>query len=111
MRFLNKITNAPSQRFFLTGNPGQRIIMDLRYLPTQQLWLMDIEYENFTVKGIAVLSSPNLLRNYRNIIPFGIACLSSGGLDPYFIDDFTAGNAAMYLLDSADVAAVEESFK
>jgi len=111
MLFLNKITADAQQKFFLTGNVGQRIIMNLRYMPTQMLWLMDIEYNDFKTCGIAVTSSPNMLRNYKNLIPFGIACVTGDGLDPYYIDDFSSGRSAMYLLNAADVLEVEKKFE
>jgi len=111
MRFLNKITADASQKFFLTGNPGQRITMTLRFLPTQSQWLMDIEYNDFVARGIHVTSSPNMLRNYKNVIPFGMACVVADGLDPLYIDDFSEGRAAMYLLNASDVQTVEAMFE
>lgn len=111
MLFLNKITAEAQQKFFLTGNVGQRIIMKLRYMPTQMLWLMDIEYGDFKTNGIAVTSSPNMLRNYKDLIPFGLACVTGDGLDPYYIDDFSSGRSAMYLLNAADVIEVEKTFQ
>lgn len=110
MRFLNKISDAGSQRFFLTGIPGQRIVMDLRYMPSQELWMMDIEYGDFALRGIVVTASVNLLRNYKNIIPFGISCTTIDGLDPYYIDDFSTQRASLFLMDQDDVQAVERGY-
>lgn len=111
MRYLNKITAEASQKFFLTGNTGQRITMNLRYMPSIQGWQMDLSYNDFTANGIHVVGSPNLLRNFKNIIPFGIACVVTDGLDPYYIDDFSSGRAVLYLLSEADVKSVETLFE
>jgi hypothetical protein len=108
MRYINKITDAAQQQIYLTGNPGQRISLYMRYLPSQQFWLMDVEYNDFTVKGILVVTSPNLLRAFKNIIPFGIACTTVNGLDPYYSDDFALQRSSLYLLTEAEVEQMEE---
>lgn len=107
MRYLNKVNDSAYQRFFLTGNPGQRITMTLRYLPSQQLWSADFVYGDFVLNGIIVTASPNILRNYSNIIPFGIACTTIDGLDPYYLDDFTLQRANLFLLTRDEVQAAE----
>lgn len=107
MRYLNKITDQALQRFNLTGNPGERTIATLRYMPTQQNWVMDLQYNDFILNGITVTTSPNILRAYKNLIPFGICCNSTDGLDPYLIDDFAVQRCNLYLLDRADVLAIE----
>ena len=107
MRLLNKITDKASQRYFLTGNPGQRIVMDLRFLSSQSLWSMDLSWNGVSIKNIQVVASPNILRKFSNVIPFGIACVTKDGLDPYFIDDFSTKRASFYLLSEEDVAVIE----
>jgi hypothetical protein len=107
MNYLDKISDRSFLRFFLTGNPGQRIILTLRFMPSQNMWFMDIEYETIIINGIAVVASPNLLRNSKNILPFGICCNTTSGLDPYFVDDFATERANLYLLSQADVDALE----
>lgn len=110
MNILNKITSAAYQQFFLTGNPGQTITLTLRFLPTQNLWTMDLAYNDFSVNSVAVVAGVNLLRNYRNIIPFGICCITLNGLDPYYIDDFSNLNAALYLLSAEEVINLEAEY-
>ncbi len=48
-----------------------------------------------------------MLRQFRNIIPFGLACVIADGFEPVYQDDFTSGRASLYLLNEADVAEVE----
>lgn len=110
MNILNKITDLPQQTFFLTGNIGETITLSLQFLPRQNAWIMNISYLDFTANGIAVVASPNLLRCFRNVIPFGISCFVTDGLDPYYINDFSSQRAALYLLDSDDVGTVEETY-
>lgn len=99
MRYINRITDTAQQRIALTGNAGQRIIMDLRYMPTQQMWMADFTYNDFVAKGVKITQSPNILRCFKNIIPFGIICTTNHGLDPYRIDDFSIGSSQLFLQD------------
>lgn len=102
MKYINRINNSSRQRIFLTGNANQRITMDLRFLPSQESWMADFYYNDFTLKGIHVVASPNILRAYKNIIPFGIICTTEHGLDPYRIDDFRMGTAKLFLQDQEE---------
>lgn len=106
MLYINKITNDAFQQLVLTGIPTIRINMNLRYLPRMQLWNMDVGYNDQQVNGIIITSMPNLLQAFQNVFPFGISCLTTNGLDPYNINDFADQVANLYLLDAADVAAL-----
>lgn len=110
MRLINKLNSSPSQRAVLTGNMGQRIIMDLRYLPTQKTWMANIQFDEFTLNGITVTTSPNILRAYNNIVSFGMACITDDGQDPRNLSDFDSGYAALYLLSSDEVQLAEEVY-
>lgn len=107
MYYINKLNNSAHQKSFLTGNPGQRITMTVRFLPSQRLWMVDFEYLDFVVRGLALVNSANLLRNYSNIIPFGIMVLTTDGQDPASIEDFQNGYAKIFLLNAAEVEEVE----
>lgn len=107
MLYINNITSDPSQQFTLTGIPGLQISMLLIYRPRVQQWYADISCGNFTVQGLAVVASPNILRKWSNIIQFGLAIVDTNGVDPYAVTDFANQVQNMYLLDSDDVAAVE----
>lgn len=107
MLLINSLTTDPLQQFTLTGIPGVEIDILLRFMPRIEIWNADITYGTFNVQGVPLLCSPNILRQWRNIIPFGIAITSIFKLDPYSVNDFAAGVANFFLLNSDDVAAVE----
>lgn len=107
MLYINKITSDPSQQLTLTGIPTLQIGMALRYMPRVQSWIMDVTYGTFAVKGKRVVTGLNLLRQFKDIIPFGICCVTTNGLDPYRLDNFINQSANLYLLDSTDVADIE----
>ena len=108
MKYLNRIDAVAFQRFYLIGNAGQRIEMTLRFLPTQESWMMDIKYLDFELNGIMVVASPNLLRAFKKIIPFGIVCNCPDEVDPAFINDFSSQRCNLYLLSAAEVDEMEE---
>jgi hypothetical protein len=110
MLLINSITDDPMQQFVLDGIPGVSVGILLRYMPRIQIWNMDVAWNNFTADGVPLLCGPNILRQWRNIIPFGIAITNNYFLDPYSLTDFSGGNSQFYLLDSTDVAAVEATF-
>ena len=109
MLIINGLTNDAMQQLTLDGIPGVEINVTLRFMPRIQIWNMDVAYGSFLAQGIPVLCSPNLLRQWRNIIPFGIACSNIYQLDPYTIIDFVNGNSTFYLLDGDDVASIEQT--
>ncbi len=110
MLYINKISNDASQLLTLTGIPNITISMTLEYFPRTQSWIMGVTYGSFSVQGIAVVASLNLLRQWKNIIPFGIQCICPDQLDPYQVNDFAAQRSLLFLLNAADVETVEEEW-
>jgi hypothetical protein len=107
MLYINKITDDPQQNMTLNGIPGISIGLTLRFMPRIQRWAAGVTYNGISYNGIAVVSSPNLLRPWKNILPFGLMCIRADGLDPYTIEDFQTQISNLYLLDATDVAALE----
>lgn len=108
MQLIDRLTDAAIQQSILTGNPGQRITLTVRFCASQQLWFADIVWNDFSVYGIGLVNGVNILRNYRNLIPFGMWCDTTDGQDPYTLDAFSTGYAKLYLLSADEVTAIEE---
>jgi hypothetical protein len=107
MLYINKITNDASQELILTGIPGISINLSLQFLPRVQQWIMGVTYNEQSIQGLSIVAGLNILRQWKNIIPFGISCVCPDGLDPYQIGDFANDRALLFLLNSDDVAQVE----
>ncbi len=107
MLYINKITANASQQITLTGIPSVTITMHLRFLPRVQQWVADFDDGTIQIYGVSVMCSINLLRQWKNVIPYGISCIRADGLDPYQVTDFADQLANLYLLDAADVATIE----
>jgi hypothetical protein len=74
------------------------------------LWIADFTLNDFTVRGLPVLCSLNMLRNFKNVIPFGILVLTTDGQDPRGLTDFETQYLKMYLLSQDEVEEIERTY-
>lgn len=86
---------------------GSIVVINLIYFPAIQRWIMNVARDTFSVNGINICLNPNIMRQWKNVIPFGIFCDSVDGVDPIYIDDFFNGRVQLYMLNASDVVAVE----
>ena len=107
MNQIDTISNDANQLIRFVLDDGTTVSMSLVYRPAIQRWTVDVVRNDFEADGINVSAHPNFMRPWVNVVPFGIACTSTDGGDPVYIDDFVNGRCALYVLDQADVAAVE----
>lgn len=107
MLLLDSITNDAHQVMTLTGLPGITIAATLDYNPRTTQWIIGVNDGTIQIQGLAVTTALNMVRQWKNVISYGIACVRTDGLDPYQIDDFADGVASLYLLNSSEVAAIE----
>lgn len=109
MKIISSITSEPKQRFVLRLDNNESVIMRLYYYSSQNSWYYDIEYNDYINNGNKVVLTMNALRHLRNIIPFGIAFISSSSAEPFQLDDFANGNVIALLLNQDDVQEIEET--
>lgn len=107
MKQIVEITNEAHQKHTLLLEDKSRIELILDFLPTQRQWFMSVAYDNFVVNNRAVVNAPNILRRFKNIIPFGIAIVSDAKISPSFIESFSEGTSRLYLLEKEEVDAIE----
>lgn len=107
MQLLTNLTDAADQLMTLTLDDGSTLQLELIYRPNIQRWSANITHPLLTLVGYNLAMSPNILRPWRNLIPFGIAIDSTIGLDPIAIEDWADGNSLIYILNASDVAFVE----
>lgn len=105
---LTNITSSSLQTFTFTTEDKTDVTMTMRYMSSQLGWIANISDSNgFTVNGIALIASPNLLREFKEIIGYGIAITSVTGYDPRNIDSFFSESAIMYVLSNSEVEEIE----
>jgi hypothetical protein len=78
----------------------------LYYSESQQGWFINnLVYQDFVLNGFRLVVSPNMLNQYKNLIPFGLGCFTTLLREPTLIQDFTSGNFNLYILSSSEVTA------
>jgi hypothetical protein len=114
MNIIQSITDQPNQQIVLTLSDGSAVTWTLYYREQQAGWFYDVAWNGVNPSwqrlGQRLVTNPNLLRQNRNVIPFGIAVTTSNGFDPTTQDAFSSGYATAFLMTSADVAAIESKY-
>ena len=101
----------------LTGYPNQihKLLLENRetadfrlyFYARQYSWYYDITYKDITIKGSKVVLTPNSLRQFKNILPFGLAFYSDSFVEPFKLDDFVSGRIKMGILNKDEVQEIE----
>ena len=107
MTFINTITDNPVQSMTLKISTGDSVDFGFRFMPNNKGWYFSITYGTFSLFNRRVVTGVNMLRGFRNLLPFGFACTTKDNYEPMFLDDFSSGRANFYLLDTADMSDVE----
>ena len=75
----------------------------------QYAWFIEeLSYGDFIVQGMRISNNLNILRQFKNQIPFGLACVSVNEREPMLQEDFNSGNSKLYILTSEEVEAYED---
>jgi hypothetical protein len=99
-------TDAKQQATFRT-EAGDSLTLTLYYRRNQKSWFYDLAYGDFTVYGLRLVAHPNTLLPYNNILPFGLAVVTTQRFDPQTIAALTNGTVDLYLLNADEVVAVQ----
>lgn len=85
----------------------QSLFLTFYYRPLQRGWYIEsLVYGDFVLNMMRLSVNPNLLYQWRKILPFGLACFSQQNREPTIIDDFATDQAELYLLSLAEVLDV-----
>ena len=110
MKQITAISEDAKQTMSIILDDGKKVDISLEYISAQKGWFISLIYGSvLTLNGYRITTSPNMLRKFRGVIPFGIACSTSDKQEPIYKDDFSTGRASLYVLNSDDVAYVEET--
>ena len=111
MKLLDAINTEPRQRIRHTLPDGSLLILSLRYGPAVRMWFLDVEWKEFSMKGIRLCLSLNLLQQYSNLIPFGIGLNAPQGVEPRLASDFSSGRVKLFVLNKREVAAITNAYE
>lgn len=108
MKQITTLTNAPKQIHSLVLENNETADFYLEYCGRMESWYFSISYNDTVQNCIKVVLTPNALRHLRRIIPFGIAFISDSQVEPFRLDDFSAGRVEMYVLNADEVEQIEQ---
>lgn len=112
MYLIQQVTQDPLQKQTLILPDGTSLTLTIYFVPMQYGWFItSLVYGNFTLNGLRITVSPNMLRQFKNQIPFGLACYanpSGKGREPSQQEDFSSNAFTLYLLDQVEVNEYEE---
>jgi hypothetical protein len=109
MYLIQQVTTDALQKQTLNLPDGTQVSITLQFVPMQFGWFIrTLTYGTFTLTGLRVTNSPNMLNQFRNQLPFGLACYSQGNREPSQQQDFSSGASKIYVLTQAETAAYAE---
>lgn len=89
---------------------GSLVKFTFEYKPNQLGWFFGFEYGDINYQNIRLTTTYNILRAYRNYLPFGLRCDTLDNGEPMDLNDFASGYATVYLLTKQDVQAIEGNY-
>lgn len=107
MTQIDNLTDFANQQTVLVLNDGTTAILDIVFNGSTERWVASVTYGEKVFNGIGLCTVPNILRQWKNVIPFGLAVVTADQTDPFDINDFSTERVKLYLLDEADVEQVE----
>lgn len=112
MFVIQNITTDPKQTRILLLQDGSPVRVTMEFKPMQYGWFFNtLTYgDNFVLNGLRITNSPNMLHQWRNLIPFGLACFSvnNSAREPSQQADFSSGASILYFLSAAEVLAYSD---
>lgn len=106
MRKVFGISNQSKQTVSLPLEDGSSFRMTLSYNPRTLSWIIvELTHKEFILNGYKIYNSENFLHQFRNLIPFGLACRSVNNREPMLLEDFNSDNSQIYLLDAKETTA------
>ncbi len=111
MNIIQQITSDTLQKQTLILDDGTSFNLTIEFKPMQFGWFIrELSYGDFLLQGMRICVSPDILYQFKNQLPFGLACFSKDSREPTLQDDFSSGNAKLYILGQSEVTQLSEYF-
>lgn len=107
MRQITEFTTSTFQTCKLPLETRESVDFKLYYAPTQLSWYFDFSYNDIISNGNKLVLGFNILRAYKDRIPFGLLVEADKNIEPFSIDDFSTGRVRVYILDQNEVDEIE----
>lgn len=112
MKLIQQITDAPLQTQKFVLDDANSFLITIYFVPRQQGWFItNLTFNTFILNGIRISNSVNMLHQFHNIIPFGLACISTANREPSLQKDFSSGASRIYVLSKDETTQYAEYLK
>lgn len=110
MQIVTSLTNEPNQLHTLILENNDTADLRLYYFARMQSWYIDLEYGEKVIKGLKVVLSPNLLRQFRKVLPFGLSFFADNSyVEPFEIEAFSSNRVQMGIINKEEIQDIEEN--
>lgn len=111
MRQIVVLNDQAKQNFRVSVANYDFVDVTMEFCRSQYAWYMSIKWgDTFESNNDRVACSPNILRQYRKLIPFGFLIRGPDSIDPFAIDAWMTG-WEIYILDETDLVDVEALYE
>ena len=100
------LSKNAKQTFILPLETRETVTFKLYYMPTQSAWFFDFNYNDEDYTGQRLVLGMNILRMYKNALPFGLAVRAENHIEPFDVTDLT-DRVELYVLNQDEVNTVE----
>jgi len=118
MTKIDNLSSSASQITRVILTDGSILTLEARYMAAVQRWNVNLSWPGpaaaplatpFQINGLNLSHAPNILRPWRDLIPFGLSCVAKDGVDPIDVNDFEQERVQLYILDNDEVLSVEQN--
>lgn len=108
VRVLSTLNENASQTVSFVTNGGEKVKLNLKFIPSQECWTVDVISDSLTIYGLTLSAFVNILDPYHNNITWGLYVWSKDGFDPWRIDDFSTGRIRIAITEDLENAVIQE---
>ena len=101
---INQITSYPNQSQNVVLPDGTFFSIQIEFVPMQLGWFItNFAYQTFTLSGLRICVLPDLLYQFKNLVPFGLACATNEKREPTQQQDFASNAFQLYVVTQQEV--------
>ena len=101
-------TDDTDQTMRVTLPDGSLLTLELYFRQQQQGWFItQLLWNTFSLYGLRITNNVNLLLSWKNLLNFGLCCLTADGREPSLAQDFSSGSSNLYIVTSSELLQLD----
>ena len=106
---ITEVDNNYKQSFQIQTEDNKNFNFELEFIENQASWFYSLKYNDVSINKKRITTHPNFLRQFQNLLPFGMSCMTEDGSEAFAIDDFSKQRAKLYVLTQDEVNNLESA--